>query len=139
MLRQELRYALRVLAKQPAFTAIVAGHAQALLIGSTSVNQINRARIIGFAERQRLPAIADEREFADIEDFIAREAHRYGRALTQPVHIVLYPQVAPSNTLPVNPQGCWDWWGYSGLNFQVRSGAQLSAVKKMVERLTAAP
>ena len=53
--------------------------------------------------------------------------------------IVLYPQVAPSKALPTNPQGCWDWWGYSGLNFQVRGGAQLSAVKKMVERLTAAP
>jgi len=31
-------------------------------------------------------------EYADIEDFFGREAHRYGRALTQPVHIVLYPQ-----------------------------------------------
>jgi hypothetical protein len=33
------------------------------------------------------------REFADIEDFMAREAHRYGKELTEPVHIVLYPQV----------------------------------------------
>ena len=35
----------------------------------------------------------DVGNFADIEDFMAREAHRYGRALTEPVHIVLYPQV----------------------------------------------
>jgi hypothetical protein len=35
----------------------------------------------------------DTREFADIEDFMAREAHRYGRPLAEPVHIVLYPQV----------------------------------------------
>jgi hypothetical protein len=35
----------------------------------------------------------DERDFADIEDFIAREAHRYGKQLTEPVHVVLYPQV----------------------------------------------
>jgi hypothetical protein len=33
------------------------------------------------------------REFADIEDFMAREAHRYGKELPEPVHIVLYPQV----------------------------------------------
>ena len=35
----------------------------------------------------------EEREFADIEDFIAREAHRYGKQLAEPVHIELYPQV----------------------------------------------
>jgi hypothetical protein len=32
-------------------------------------------------------------EFADIGDFMAREAHRYGRPLAEPVHLVLYPQV----------------------------------------------
>jgi hypothetical protein len=32
-------------------------------------------------------------EFKDIEDFMAREAHRYGKELAEPVHIVLYPQV----------------------------------------------
>lgn len=49
--------------------------------------------------------------------------------------VVLYPQVSPT-TIPLNPQGCWDWWGYSGLNFQVKSAPQLSAVKAMVDRLT---
>ena len=48
-----------------AFAAIVAGRAQAVLVGATSVNQINKARIIDFAQRQRLPAIAEEREFAE--------------------------------------------------------------------------
>jgi hypothetical protein len=33
------------------------------------------------------------KEFADIEDFMGREAHRYGKELAEPVHIVLYPQV----------------------------------------------
>ena len=37
-----------------------------------------------------------DREFADIEDFIAREAHRYGKELAQPVHVVLYPQLRQS-------------------------------------------
>lgn len=32
-------------------------------------------------------------DFADIEAFMAREAHRYGKPLDEPVHIVLYPQV----------------------------------------------
>lgn len=48
--------------------------------------------------------------------------------------IVLYPQAVISQ--PLNPQGCWDWWGYTGANFQVKSGVQLSAIKAMVDRLT---
>jgi poly(3-hydroxybutyrate) depolymerase len=50
--------------------------------------------------------------------------------------IVLYPQAVVSSFIPVNPKGCWDWWGYSGLDFQVQSGVQLSAVRAMVTRLT---
>jgi poly(3-hydroxybutyrate) depolymerase len=50
--------------------------------------------------------------------------------------IVLYPQAVVSSFIPYNPQGCWDWWGYSGLDFQVRSGIQLAAVRAMVNRLT---
>jgi len=49
--------------------------------------------------------------------------------------ILLYPQVNKS-TFPANPMGCWDWWGYSGLNFQTQSGAQLSVIHAMVQRLT---
>ncbi len=48
---------------ESAFAAIVTGRAQAVLVCGNTVNLINRARIIGFAERQRLPAVADEREF----------------------------------------------------------------------------
>ncbi len=52
--------------------------------------------------------------------------------------ILLYPQVDPQPNpfAPAfNPQGCWDWWGATGPNFQSRSGAQLSAVHAMIERL----
>ena len=49
--------------------------------------------------------------------------------------IMLYPQVEPT-AIPANPQGCWDWWGYSGLNFQTQSGPQLSAIRAMVKRVT---
>jgi poly(3-hydroxybutyrate) depolymerase len=49
--------------------------------------------------------------------------------------IVLYPQVVTSEGSPLNPEGCWDWWGYTGLNFQGRDGVQLAAIKAMVDRL----
>ncbi len=37
---------------------------------------------------------------------------------------VLYPQTRASFA-PLNPQACWDWWGYSGTNYDTRQGAQL--------------
>jgi poly(3-hydroxybutyrate) depolymerase len=37
---------------------------------------------------------------------------------------VLYPQTRASFA-PLNPQACWDWWGYSGENFDTRQGVQL--------------
>ncbi|KVD72957.1 depolymerase [Burkholderia sp. ABCPW 14] len=51
--------------------------------------------------------------------------------------VMLYPQVAAD--LPVNPQGCWDWFAYTGQNYALKSGAQMRAVRKMIERVTSAP
>ena len=53
-----------------------------------------------------------DREFADIEDFIAREAHRYGRELAQPVHVALYPQLKRSPPELVRGAGLLGtaWW-----------------------------
>ncbi|MFG6667808.1 poly(3-hydroxybutyrate) depolymerase [Halomonas sp. HNIBRBA4712] len=54
--------------------------------------------------------------------------------------IVLYPQAESSL---VNPQGCWDWWGYAEsalqLNppFDTREGAQIRALIAMLDRLEA--
>lgn len=50
--------------------------------------------------------------------------------------VVLYPQVKRSLVMPLNPQGCWDWWGYTGPNYAFRDGAQLSSVRRMVQALT---
>lgn len=50
--------------------------------------------------------------------------------------LVLYPQVNAS-TIPLNPQGCWDWFGYTGINYALKSGAQPSAIKAMIDRLIA--
>ncbi|MCI4063960.1 poly(3-hydroxybutyrate) depolymerase [Micromonospora sp. R77] len=47
--------------------------------------------------------------------------------------IVLYPQATAS---AVNPNGCWDWWGYLGAtNYPVKGGAQVETVMNMVRRL----
>ncbi len=48
--------------------------------------------------------------------------------------IVLFPQTA---TTPLNPQGCWDWWGYTGRDYLTRNGPQIIAVQRMLERLGA--
>ncbi|MDN7675242.1 PHB depolymerase family esterase [Burkholderia oklahomensis] len=50
--------------------------------------------------------------------------------------VMLYPQVAAD--LPANPQGCWDWFAYTGQNYALKSGAQMRAVRKMIERVTSA-
>lgn len=52
--------------------------------------------------------------------------------------IVLYPQTVAIPLL--NPNGCWDWWGLSDLlpgnhQFARKTGYQISAIKKMLDRL----
>jgi poly(3-hydroxybutyrate) depolymerase len=58
--------------------------------------------------------------------------------------IVLYPQaIARSGWGPwpwpssfvYNPNGCWDWWGYSGADYHTQRGGQISAVMRMLEQL----
>jgi poly(3-hydroxybutyrate) depolymerase len=53
--------------------------------------------------------------------------------------VVLYPQTKASKMAPLNPLGCWDWWGYTGENYATRDGAQIKAVKAMIDRLASAP
>src|SRR5512132_1686748 len=57
--------------------------------------------------------------------------------------VVLYPQAAPVLRrligMPLewpNPEGCWDWWGFTGADFATKSGAQISAVSAMIDRLS---
>ena len=47
--------------------------------------------------------------------------------------VVLYPQAAASP--PFNPEGCWDWWGYTGADFYRRNGGQMQAVRAMIGRM----
>lgn len=50
--------------------------------------------------------------------------------------IVLFPQVEPSYQ-PLNPNGCWDWWGYTGEAYATQAGPQIAAIKAMLDDLTA--
>ena len=46
--------------------------------------------------------------------------------------VVLFPQAERTTA---NPQGCWDWWGYTGPDFLTKDGPQIVAVRRMLERL----
>lgn len=46
--------------------------------------------------------------------------------------IILFPDVA---TTVSNPQGCWDWWGYTGNDYLTRNAAQIVAVRSMLDAL----
>jgi poly(3-hydroxybutyrate) depolymerase len=35
----------------------------------------------------------------------------------------------------VNPNGCWDWWGYTGSHFADKRGVQMRAIRNMIDRL----
>jgi hypothetical protein len=57
--------------------------------------------------------------------------------------IILYPQTIAGNPLtdfgtPLNPFGCWDWWGYTNFNYALKAGRQVTTIKTMLDRLTSA-
>jgi len=72
---------------------------------------------------------------AEIGERYVREAG-YNRWADTNELIVLYPQaINRYSPLVFNPRGCWDWWGYTSANYHTKSGPQLGAVMKMIERL----
>ena len=50
--------------------------------------------------------------------------------------IILFPQAASSM---LNPQSCWDWWGYTGLEFLTRNAPQIKSIEMMLLQLGAKP
>jgi poly(3-hydroxybutyrate) depolymerase len=66
------------------------------------------------------------------EDFMRKSG--YLAAADAGSVIVLFPQVQPSFQ-PLNPNGCWDWWGYEGENYMTRGGPQVAALGAMIEDL----
>lgn len=49
--------------------------------------------------------------------------------------VVLYPQ-ANASLAPLNPKACWDWWGYTGADYELRNGAQISWMSNALDALT---
>jgi poly(3-hydroxybutyrate) depolymerase len=50
--------------------------------------------------------------------------------------IVLYPQATSSSVAPLNPNACFDWWGYNGSNYAQKGGAQIAMIKAMLTRVS---
>jgi len=51
--------------------------------------------------------------------------------------VILFPQAKAITG--INPQGCWDWWGYTGLDYLDKDAPQIAAIWAMVEQLAATP
>jgi len=45
--------------------------------------------------------------------------------------IILYPQ---AHTNIANPQGCWDWWGYTGADYATKLGIQMATINNMLKK-----
>jgi poly(3-hydroxybutyrate) depolymerase len=81
------------------------------------------------------------RQYADaqgaerIHDDFVRDAG-YNRWAAEAKVVVLYPQATETAG---NPNGCWDFWGFSGPGWRTREGAQMRAVRAMIDRLLAPP
>ena len=49
--------------------------------------------------------------------------------------VLAFPQVRKSAIAPMNPHGCWDWWGYTGEDYAWRSGKQQSVLVDWIRSL----
>jgi poly(3-hydroxybutyrate) depolymerase len=49
--------------------------------------------------------------------------------------VILYPQ---AHATALNPNSCWDWWGYDDPDYMTRTGRQMAAVRAMLDRLAGA-
>ena len=63
-----------------------------------------------------------------IEDRFALNAGLNEWASTNQI-VILYPQIESSL---MNPQGCWDWWGYTGSNYDTRNGKQIAGINAII-------
>ncbi|XP_035672280.1 uncharacterized protein LOC118413177 [Branchiostoma floridae] len=48
--------------------------------------------------------------------------------------IILYPQIK-GGLLAVDVSGCWDWMAYTNENYAFKSGVQITAIHRMIQRL----
>jgi len=50
--------------------------------------------------------------------------------------VLLFPQVEKSVVAPMNPYGCWDWWGYTGDEYATRNGKQMKVLVDWIDSLS---
>lgn len=65
------------------------------------------------------------------EQFV--ESAGYNRWAAANDIVVLYPQVNKGKN---NPNGCWDWFGYTGPDYAQKTGPQIQAIAKMLGALS---
>merc|ERR1712130_108249 len=46
--------------------------------------------------------------------------------------VIFYPQCTTNDALG-NPDGCWDFYAYTGLDFVLKSGAQIKSIHNMIQ------
>jgi poly(3-hydroxybutyrate) depolymerase len=85
-----------------------------------------RIHVVFHGCKQGLPAIDDR--------FV--KGAGYARWAESNRIVVLFPQAVAGS---LNPNGCWDWWGYTGPRFLQRDAVQMRAVQAMIGRLAARP
>lgn len=49
--------------------------------------------------------------------------------------IVIFPQIVQSSYSPQNPNGCFDWWGYTSSNYANKLGSQMTGIKNMIDTI----
>ena len=73
--------------------------------------------------------------YDDIKDTFVKNAGYNSWAEANRI-IILYPQAIRSY-VPNKPNGCWDWWGYTGARYHTKLGPQMKVVMKNIEDLRA--
>ncbi|GAA1700792.1 extracellular catalytic domain type 2 short-chain-length polyhydroxyalkanoate depolymerase [Streptomyces yatensis] len=68
-----------------------------------------------------------------VGDRFARASHLNEYADTNNL-VILYPQTDIS-LVRGNPQGCWDWWGFTGRDYAQKSAPQMRAIVNQIHAL----
>jgi len=50
--------------------------------------------------------------------------------------VLAFPQVEKSLVAPLNPHGCWDWWGYTGDDYANRNGKQMAVLAGWINAIS---
>ncbi|NVK56101.1 MAG: polyhydroxybutyrate depolymerase [Alteromonadaceae bacterium] len=74
-------------------------------------------------------------QYADAVDMAYVEQTGLNRWADDNNLVVVYPQTRKSLIMPMNPQGCWDWWGYTSDAYVTSEGPQIKAVNAFIDFL----